>query len=547
MVELPNPSAVTRRTPTPSGPSGYMSQQNLVMSGADTGISDALADITETVSGYMMREKIRMDDVALDDAKNQYLQRSLETEAEYSQIKGKSAVDTDIVADYTTKLDGIAEDISSNFKNNAQRTAWGSYYGTSRVQFTAGVMRHKLNESDAYAADTYVSTNLTRTQNAHSNWADPDIVNGSASDITRNIAKEKVRLGWGDERTEVELRTQLEPLWSGVAVQYINAKQYGMARKILDKHQDILGVDKYTTLNNAIEASETIDLSQDHSARIVETVESEAAQRKAARDIGGTLGDATLERVKTYQTETRLQKQQDIQAQSANDTKWVSELGIESLANNTLTVSAVESAGLSDENTALWKNKVFAQGTAKNKEAAAKSTNDIYADWIVRAALEPEKWSPDDVAADVNPNNGGLTGPQYSAIVSDLEGSSSKTTATAAAVRGKAQLKSMYDRGDFGEVETAANRGDAESWLTYSNILIDYQRKILEDPMTDHTDWLNGRVEDEGTAMLQSKLDDDWSIWGLGDESDEIIKDWLIKNGKATSDKNIKAVRKRYQ
>ena len=543
MATLPNPEDVTRRTPTPGGTGGSFG-----FAGADTSIADALSGVGDDMYQFAMSEKARMDEVALDDAKNQYLQRSLETEAEYSQIRGKNAVDTDIVADYTTKLDGISEGISANFKNDAQRSAWDSYYGKSRVQFTAGVMQHKLNESDTYAAETYAATNATRTQNAHSNWADADVVNSSASDIVRNIAKEKQRAGWDDERTEVEMTTALEPLWSGVATQYINAKQYGMAKKILDQHQDVIGVNKYTSLHKSIEASETIDLSQDRAASILDTVEGEAAQRAAAREIGGTLGDATLERVKTFQTESRLQEQQDIKAQSANDNKWVSDFGIEALNNNTLSISDIETAGLSDENEALWKNKVFNQGEAKDKEKAAKSTNDVYAEWIEKATLEPEKWSPEDVAKDIDPNKGGLTGPQYNTVLGIMESSTSKTTASAAAVRGKAQLKSMYDRGDFGVVKTAAKRGNAESWLTYSNILVDYQRKILEEPMVDHTEWLGTRIEEEGTTMLQNKLDDDWSgWWGIGDESEEHIKDWLVKNGKATSDKNIKAVRERYQ
>ena len=550
MAKLPNPQEVGRGTPTPGGPGGYAGTE-LISPAAVPGaeIAGALQQIGSEAHQFAMREKARMDDVAFDDAKNQYLQKSLETEAEYSQIKGKAAVDTDIVADYTTKLDNISEEISSGFKNDTQRQAWDSYYGSAKVQFTAGVMKHKLTESDTYAAETYAATNVTRMQNAHSNWADPDVVNSSASDIVRNVAKERQRLGWSDERTEVELRNALEPLWSGVAAQYINAKQYGMAKKILDQHKEVIGVDNYTSLNKSIAASETIDLSQQHAASIVKNVDGETAQRAAARDIGGTLGDATLERVKTYQTEMRVQEQQDAKAQSVNDTKWVSDFGIEALSTDNLTVQAVEDAGLSDENTALWKDKVFSQGVTRNKEKAAKSTNDVYATWIERATLEPEKWIPDDVAKDLNPNNGGLTGPQYKSVLSELatnQTTTPKTAATAAAVRGKAQLKSMYQRGDFGVVKTESKRGDAESWLTYSDILIDYQRKILEEPTVDHTDWLEGRLEEEGAKALQESLDADFSLFGIGDESDEIISEWLIKNGKATSPKNIKAVRERY-
>ncbi|MCK5149104.1 hypothetical protein KAR48_20275 [bacterium] len=548
MPKLPNPSLINRKSPSPGGPAGYVRQTNFTAPGADTSIGDALQNIGDEAYKFAMREKARMDDVAVDDAKNQYLQKTLDLETEYSQINGKNAVDQDIVKDYKTKLNGVSEGISSGLKNDAQRRSWNSYYGKAKVQFNAGVMRHKLNESDKYASDTYKSTNILRVQNAHSNWADTGVVNGSAADIVKNVAKEKLRAGWDDAITEVELKNNLGPLWSGVAVQYINAKQYKIAKKILDQHQDVIGVDKYTSYHKSIEASETIDLSQEKAANILQTVSGDAAQRKAARDIGGTLGDQTLKRVKNVQTEIRLQKGADKKAQSENDIKWVSDFGVEALGSNTLTIDEIESAGLSPENDALWKTKYFNQGEKKNKEKMSKDTNDIYANWLEKVTLEPDKYTPEDVAKDINPNGGGLTGPQYNTVLSTMaSGKGSKSTTTSAAVRGKAQLKAMYNRGDFGTVITGKDKFDTESWDTYSNILVEYQQKILEEPKVDHTGWFNNRIEEEGANALYDSLDADWTWGPFTDESDEIISEWLKKRGKATSAKNIDAVRKRYQ
>lgn len=495
---------------------------------------------------FAMQEKARLDDVALDDAKNQYIQEALNIENEYTQIKGKAAVDQDIVKDYTTKLDGMNEKLSAGFKNDSQRRAWESYYKQAKTRFTANVMKHKLTESDQYAAETYKSTNITRTQNAHSNWADAGTVNSMASDIVKNVAKEKQRAGWGEERTEVELKSALGPLWSGVAAQYINAKQYKMAKKILDQHQEVIGVDKYTSYHKSIEASEAIDLSQEKAARILETVKGDSEQRKAAREIGGVLGDKTLERVKTFQNEQRIQRQEDKRVQSENDLKWVSDFGVEALGNETLTVEQVKQAGLSDENEALWMTKVFNQGAEKNKDNIAKDTNDIYAYWIEEATINPERWKAEDVAKDINPNGGGLSGPQFNNIVNLLssnKASAPKSGAKVAAVRGKAQLKSMYDRGDFGTLGSGKKAKKTEAWETYSNILIEYQQRIIDEPETDHTDWLNNRIEEEGVKILYKKLDNDWGF----DDSDKLISEWLTKHGKAVSERNIRAVRDRYQ
>lgn len=310
-MKLPDPSLINRRTPTPGGQAGYLRPTHIGTPGADTSIGDVLQGISDEAYKFAMAEKARMDDVAVDDAKNQYLQQILDIEGEYSEIKGKAAVDQDIVTDYTTKLDGVSEKLSSGFKNDSQRRAWDSYYGKAKVQFTAGVMRHKLNESDQYSTDTYKATNITRIQNAHSNWADAGVVNNCASDIVKNIAKEKERLGWGDERTEVELKTALGPLWSGVAAKYINAKQYKMAKKILDQHQDVIGVDKYTSYHKSIEARETIDLSQEHADRINSKPNSLESKLKEARDtLSGDLEDATVDRLKIFYNEDQARKKE---------------------------------------------------------------------------------------------------------------------------------------------------------------------------------------------------------------------------------------------
>lgn len=652
-TKLPNPNLINRKTPTPGGPSGYLRADKIGTPSADTSIGDALMRISEDAHKFAMVEKARMDDVAIDDAKNQYLQQTLDIENEYNQIKGKSAVDQDIVKDYTTKLDGVSEKISSGFKNDSQRRAWDSYYGKAKVQFTAGVMRHKLNESDTYAAETYKSTNILRVHHAISNWSDTRAVNSGASDIVKNIAKEKIRAGWGKDRTEVELRNNLGPMWGGIITRYTNAKQYKMARDLLNQHEDILG-DRYGDLYNSIENKEIIDLSQEKFANIIKTVDGDDARRKAARDIGGILGDATLDRIKTFQNEERIQRQENKRIQSENDLNWVNDTGLVKINEGTLTIDDVNNAKMSPENTLLWKQKVYEQGNASKDEAdnifnnivgqkaqddaankfsgkfgkrvkknlnaareeeklqkeadkvksseydsewisevgvvafgkrtltvehvklaglsdknealwitkvnnqieqddktdLIKSTNDKYADWLEKVSLEPEKYTPEDVAKDVNPNDGGLTGPQYTnvlSILSEHKTKTTKTTAKSAEVRGKSQIKAMYDRGDFGKVETGEDKYDNDSWNVYSNLLIDYQQKYFEEPDIDHTDWLNNRIEEEWIKPLYKDLDDDWTIGPFRDESTKIISRHLLKKNIIATPEIIDAVRKEYQ
>jgi hypothetical protein len=252
MPILPNSDNIQRKTPRASTSIPMLNYQ---------AVDDSLGRAVQDIGDFAFNEKNRLDSIAVDDAKNQYLQKSLDLQNEYVQIKGKNAVNQDIVKDYTKKLNTFSESLSSNLKNKSQKNAWGRYYGTAKISFISGVMNHKLTESDAYASDVYKNTNSTRIQVAQSNWGDTETVDQSASDITNNIIKEKLRAGWSDERTEVELTDNLGSLWAGVATQYINAKQYGAARKLIDKHQEVIGVNNIAKLNNAIDSGEKVDLS----------------------------------------------------------------------------------------------------------------------------------------------------------------------------------------------------------------------------------------------------------------------------------------------
>ena len=265
MPQLPNPSLTQRSTPSPSGPAGALRGTLINSPGADTAISDALGDIGDEAHKFMLREKARMDDVAVDDAKNQYLTQALELENEYTQVRGGNAANNDkFVSDYTTKLDAISKSISPTFKNDSQRRAWDKYYGTAKVRFTAGVMQHQLTESDRYASDTYAGRISTSTQVAHSNpydyktpgelktGAKPGVVNTSAGDIVESVTKEGLRLGWNKDILEVNLRAALSPFWSGIAAKYINNENYDEAEDILEQHQDVIGSEIYDKYQKAI-------------------------------------------------------------------------------------------------------------------------------------------------------------------------------------------------------------------------------------------------------------------------------------------------------
>lgn len=258
MPKLPDPNQIQRETPRASTHVSSISPGHFSAT-PDPGYGEGLSSIAKEMFDYGRKEQTRLNDLAFQDAKNGYLEEQILEEQDYLNKKGKAAFDEDIVTTYGRRLDKVASKYGSNLKTPEQKQMWETFYGQDKIRFKAGVLRHKITETDRYAGDVYKSTNLIRVQDGANNFADNDRVNKNAKDITENVFKEAARQGWDDERTAVALQENLGALWGNVINKHLSVKQYDIADSLLAAHGETLGPDVKIKFGTAIKERRELD------------------------------------------------------------------------------------------------------------------------------------------------------------------------------------------------------------------------------------------------------------------------------------------------
>lgn len=558
MAKLPNPEVIARKAPRSGGIYGQLSGTMVPDVGPDTAIADAVTRIGDEGHQYAMKEKARLDQVAFDDAKNQYMEESLELKKEVNEIKGKDAVGRDIDKDYTAKIDALSEKLSSGLKNDTQRNAWSGYFGPAKTKFRASVMQHKINESDNWSqevSDASISNNQDMAiANAHNDME----ISRAVFATKEAVARELVRTG-NDQDAEIstyKMNEALSPLYFGVIKERITAGQYDRANELLEDKdiKEMLG--KNHSILTGLMKTEKLDVKvQDNRDEIMDNESLSSWEKKFdfARDnYKGDEETQTLDALKRLKNEENVLRSEEDRKQTEHDSDWAAK-NIDLLENKQMTIPMIDDSGLSDDNKFLWKKKVYAQDEAfsKNVSAAQKTayadgSKNTYADLSIKIALNPENYTVDDIAKFVNPNKGGLTATQFRTLKDDLKKAKDEklglgTTSVKQESRGATLLKTMYDRGDFGKVKTGKDKFKTDSWKIYSDSLVDYKQKFREDPDGDHRQWLDDRIDEEGVKILTKMLDDDWKIGTFGDDSVTITKEFLKQRGIEPTTENIKA------
>jgi len=546
-ITLPNPNNIQRQTPR-STAGTFLNAPPV-----DNSLGIAVSDIGNDAYKYAVQEKARMDQVAVDDAKNQYLTKVLDLENEYTQIRGKNAVDQDIVGDYTKKLKTISESIGSKLKDNTQKRLWAGYSDSDNIRFKAKVMEHKLAESDRYASETYQATNATRIQVAQSNWGDNKLVDQSASDIVNNIAKEKLRAGWDDTRTELEMMNALGPLWAGVTSGYINAKQYGVAKQLLEKHRDVIGINNYNNLQKAISSNETLDLSQQKADEIMLTVKGETEQLKAARKYTGQLRDDIITRVKVQQTEQRQAQNQEAQILKEQHDQEDQQIGdyFASKEYSKALNMVVNSKLLSGDEKRIWSDAIDTKSKNPNNQTAPL----VYSDLLDQIDENPDK---NAVKNQIIKNAGNLSDADYKGLLEKLR-TKTNSLESKAETDGKNYIKSMI----------IPKRGSMSAYLSTPNEETDYynamqtfdtqikkERESGTPPTPERINQLAQEISQKYSKSMQQRQEDylkymQEQYTKKPDEvplansmTDEQIKSLLKEKGFEYSDEAIKIFRK---
>lgn len=179
-----------------------------------------------------------------------------------------------------------------------------------------------------------------------------------------------------------------------------------------------------------------------------------------------------------------------------------------------------------------WQSKVNQQSKDLKTEAdqeGAEKNRETHADWLERVDLNPHDYEPKDIYDAVDPNRGGLTGPQAANLVTRLEGNKSvkedKSDEKAAkeSIRSiKATIKAMHDRGDFGDLASKKTKAGAKA--EKANHIIALEEWIASHPGEDPSDWYESYVDRRAAERAASGLNTFWNAIVPGEQKNERLQ-----------------------
>ncbi len=159
----------------------------------------------------------------------------------------------------------------------------------------------------------------------------------------------------------------------------------------------------------------------------------------------------------------------------------------------------------------------------------AENTKDTFAVWAERVDLETHDWNESDIYADVDPNNGGLTGNQATYLRDRLaknkvdKGLKVEEKAVKAAVKSaKTKIKAMYDRGDFGSL--SSKKGKARAKTEKADAMIALEDWMQAHPTEDPTEWFDSYMDLQAAEKSVNELSTWWEDIVPGTQKDQRLK-----------------------
>ena len=508
--------------------------------GAINELGATLAKFGSDVVDFGLKEQARMDDLAVENAKNKYFAQRIQLSADYTKILGENAVNTDIVKDYQNHLQAVNDSIAATLKNKDQQEQWSRFYSRDKIKFGAETLSHKLTQSDKYAEDVARNTIQVATQVGHVNWQNEATVNESAGRIVASVTKEALRVGASKESLEASLVANLGPYWSGVISQNIANKHYDEAETLLKKHNEVLGLKNKILLNNLIkEKKESDTITIDIAKFFVTTPEptnNDILKYFSTKYNGNKeLQKAAVIEAKAIKTATDQEKvQQQNQAQQGIAGRMLEEM---------LTGDEIKLSGMSNTQKVTWINALNAKRIKGNKYI---SDTNIRAELKRRANTQPQNLIDDDIWGVVFKEKG-ITDTEAQAIQIrrdeelkkfDKPGNTSKRSSLSRAHKAIDSLK---------EFRTLDEEDETMNVLLWARLHEDLDDYIQANPDADAVEFVHTKVINPAKdERARSLLEFFWSGVLPGDRAinrNKEAKDLLRLYGKTINPKTIQATK----
>jgi len=166
-----------------------------------------------------------------------------------------------------------------------------------------------------------------------------------------------------------------------------------------------------------------------------------------------------------------------------------------------------------------------------------------HAEWLEKIDLSPHEVTNADIYDAVDPNKGGLTGPQAANLVTrraqnialkaSPEEKAAQKTVKESISSIKRQVKAMYDRGDFGEIHAGKDsaKKNLPAKVERANAILALEEWVQDNPDKDPTDWFESYLDRQAAERSAKALNDTWAFLPWNTDADKNARLKKIASG----------------
>ena len=255
------------------------------------------------------------------DATNQIVEARQALDLEYSQLRGKEALDQPdgkaLWDSYGERYDKVVEEISKNLGNDRQREMVKDFAAQDRGAFTGRIMRHVAKEQQDYNISVRDGTIEVARNQVGLSWGDVEQVQG-ANDATKVAVYEKGKLqGLSGREIQANLITELSKNHAVVVSSAIDAGQVEYAKDYLEAHDDELTPAMRLQLHKVVKTGDLLEQGQKDADRIMAMQTSDTGRLVEARKIS----DPERRKEAVTQVKNRINENKALEAESRRESR----------------------------------------------------------------------------------------------------------------------------------------------------------------------------------------------------------------------------------
>ena len=269
MPRIPDETALGER-PIPQPSTGIVSYR--ATSGQEEVEGQAVAKFGDVVAKVANRYQDLFNTARAEDAFNKIRNAAIDLtvgEKGFVNVKGADAVTKPIFQDYTKRLQDASKLIESELTNNAQMEMYKKRYQVESTQYSEHLLRHRVQEGDAYAKQVFSSTNDTEIRGVTANWSSPNDVALSLERINANINREAERSGWSPEMIADAKLKAASIVHSSVIGQALASGNTAFAQQYYEANKVAIDTTTAKTLQKAVEDGEQKQLSNGYRSQFI--------------------------------------------------------------------------------------------------------------------------------------------------------------------------------------------------------------------------------------------------------------------------------------